>query len=277
MNEGLTVIIEDLKKLGLNEYESKAYLKLLEYYPVNGYTLSKNSGIPRSRIYEVLESLKKKQLVLEQSDGKGMLYQPLEPRLLITRMKENYQGILNRVDQYTTEVYSEKQIDNKLVVIKGRNQVIDFLRYRILQAEKRIAVSIWDEEINELSEPLEKALKRGVVLRGILFGKNNRFDDLVIHRRISRYLSEKKERHMIVAIDGLHVIYGIISRGENSQVSWTTDRCLVGMSEDNIVHDVMANRYSNHLTENKRKEYEDYFDVVRKDFFGFSTEEFLDF
>lgn len=41
-----SLIIENMKKLGLSEYEVKAYLKLLEKYPVNGYTLSKNLGIP---------------------------------------------------------------------------------------------------------------------------------------------------------------------------------------------------------------------------------------
>jgi len=60
-------IIENMKKLGFSEYESRVYLSLLTHYPVNGYTLSKNSGIPRSRIYEVLESLKAKQVVFEKN------------------------------------------------------------------------------------------------------------------------------------------------------------------------------------------------------------------
>lgn len=49
---GTTSIIQDMKSLGLSEYEAKSYLNLLEQNPVNGYILSKNFGIPRSRIYE---------------------------------------------------------------------------------------------------------------------------------------------------------------------------------------------------------------------------------
>lgn len=142
-------IIEDMKSLGLSEYEIKAYLKLLEQYPVNGYTLSKESGIPRSRIYEVLDSLKNKQMVFEQSD-------------------------------------------NKLILIKGRKSIIDFLNLLISDVKKRVALSIWEEEINDISEALKSAISRGGVVKGICFGKNNSFKELVTHRRIERYLSEKK-------------------------------------------------------------------------------------
>ena len=63
------------------------YLKLLEEFPLNGYTLSKNSGIPRSRIYEVLKNLIDKQMVFEQAEEKNKLYYPVEPDLFIKKLK----------------------------------------------------------------------------------------------------------------------------------------------------------------------------------------------
>lgn len=268
------LIIEDMKKLGLSEYEVKAYLKLLEQYPVNGYTLSKNSGIPRSRIYEVLDSLKNKQLVFEQIEEKTTLYQPIEPKLLVNKFKNNFDNILNHVEEYTEKVYSQRQNDNELIVIKGRNKIIDFVNALISEAKKRIAVSIWEDEINDISKALNDAIGRGVMLRGIYFGKNNLFKELVPHRRIERYLSEKNERYMTIIIDGIYVVGGIVSRGEESQVTWTKDIGFVEMSEDYIAHDLMVNLYSNKLEQDERKEYEDYLDNIRKDYFGFSDEEF---
>lgn len=272
-----TSIIEDMKSLGLSEYEVKAYLKLLEQYPVNGYTLSKESSIPRSRIYEVLDSLKNKHMVFEQNDGKNILYYPLEPKLLINRLKTNFDSKLSNIEEYTKNLYSEEKSDNKLIVIKGRKSIIDFLNLLISDAKKRIALSIWEEEINDINEVLKSAVSRGVVVKGIYFGKNNTFKELVTHRRIERYLAEKKERYMTVTIDGVHVLYGVISRNEDSKVTWTKDAAFVDMSEDYISHDLMVNLYSNKLEENQRQEYEEFLDNARKDYFNYSDEEFNSF
>ncbi|TCO79340.1 TrmB family transcriptional regulator [Marinisporobacter balticus] len=271
------LIIEDMKKLGLSEYEVKAYLKLLEAYPVNGYALSKNSGIPRSRIYEVLDSLKNKQIVFEQIEEKNTFYYPLDPKLLINKLKNSFESILNHVDAYTKKVYEEQQIDNKLIVIKGRTQIIEFVNTLISDAKKRIAVSIWEEEIEDISKGLNNAISRGVALRGIYLGKNNPYKEIITHRRIERYLSEKSERYMTIIIDGIHVVSGIISRGKESQVTWTKDTGFVEMSEDYIAHDLMVNLYSEQLEKAERKAYEYCLDNIRKEYFGFTEKEFKKF
>lgn len=276
MNSNMS-IIEDMKSLGLSEYEVKAYLNLLEQYPVNGYILSKESGIPRSRIYEVLDSLENKQLVFEQNDGKNTLYYPLEPELFISRLKKSFDNKINNIEEYTRNIYSEEKSDNKLIVIKGRESIIDFLKLLISDAKKRIALSIWEEEINDISKALKDAISRGVAVKGIYFGKNNSFEELVSHRRIERYLSEKKERYMTVTIDGVHVLYGVISRYEESKVTWTKDAAFVDMSEDYISHDLMVNMYANKLEEKERQEYENFMDNARREYFGYTEEEFNSF
>ncbi len=272
-----SLIVEDMKKLGFSEYEIKAYLKLLEQYPVNGYTLSKNSGIPRSRIYEILDSLKSKQMVFEEIEGDSTLYHPIEPTLLVSKLRNNFEKIFNNVDEYTNRVYSQETSDNKLVGITGRNNIISCLNALIVEAKTRIAVSIWEEEIKEISKSIDEAKKRGVLLKGIYFGKNNPYEELVTHRRIERYLSEKKERYMTVTIDGTHVIYGVISRGEDSKVTWTKDPGFVDMSEDYICHDLMVNLYSNKLEGEEREEYEKFLDNARCNYFNFTIEEFNGF
>ncbi|WP_066500439.1 TrmB family transcriptional regulator [Abyssisolibacter fermentans] len=271
------LIIEDMKKLGLTEYEVKAYLTLLEKYPVNGYVLSKNSAIPRSRIYEVLDSLKKKQIVFEQSDNNTTIYHPLEPTLLIDKLKNNFEDILSHVNDYTKKIYLKPKNNNELIVIKGRDNIIEFINTLICEAKKRIAVSIWEEEINDISKALNDAVNRGVILRGIFFGKNNPYKDIVTHRRIERYLSEKNERYMSIIIDGIHVVSGIISRGNESQVTWTKDIGFVEMSEDYIAHDLMVNLYSQNLEEDEREKFENYMDNIRRNYFGFTKQEFENF
>jgi len=268
-----TVVTNDMKQLGFSEYECKAYLNLLEEFPLNGYALSKNSGIPRSRIYEVLKNLIAKQMVFEQEEGKNKLYYPVDPDIFIKKLKIRYEDLFSNISQFANRVYSEKKQDDRLVVIKGRQNIIGFLVLLIRGAEKRIAISIWDEEIRELTEELENAVQRGVALRGIYFGENIPFDTLVPHRRIKRYMAEKKERYISIIIDGSHTISGIVSREEESKVTWTQDEGFIEISEDYIAHDLLVNLYSASLDEAGYQAFEEFVDNVHSQYFHYSDED----
>jgi HTH-type transcriptional regulator, sugar sensing transcriptional regulator len=267
-------IVNNMKKLGFSEYECKAYLTLLDDYPVNGYALSKNSGIPRSRIYEVIKNLIAKQMVFEQIEEKNKFYYPMEPDIFIKNLQTSYQHLFSNIAQYTQKLYNTKKQDDKLVIIKGRKNIIDFLILLIKGAEKRIALSIWDEEIREIAPELDKALKRGVMLRGIYFGESTPYDTLVPHRRIKRYMAEKKQRYISIIIDNAHAISGVVSRGEASKVTWTKDEGFIEISEDYIAHDLVVNLYSASLNDEEYKTYETFADNVHNHYFHYSDKEF---
>ncbi len=272
--ENELTIMQDMKKLGFSEYECKAYFSLLEDFPLNGYALSKNSGIPRSRIYEVLKNLIAKQVVFEQAEEKNKLYYPVDPKIFIKKIKSHYDDIFSNISQMADRIYKEKKQDDRLVIIKGRKNIISFLNLLIKGAEKRIALSIWDEELKELTSELEKAIERNVALRGIYFGEDNPFDTLIPHRRIQRYMAEKKERYISIIIDKTHAISGIVSRDENSKVTWTQDEGFIEISEDYIAHDLIVNLYSASLDEKAYREYEDFADNVHNYYFHYTDEEF---
>ena len=52
-----------LREIGLNKYESSAYLTLLKEGISEANTISQKSNIPMGKVYEVLESLKNTGLV----------------------------------------------------------------------------------------------------------------------------------------------------------------------------------------------------------------------
>ena len=55
-------LFENLRKLGLNNYEAKGYLALMERKSLTATQISVVSGIPRTKVYDVTESLMKKGL-----------------------------------------------------------------------------------------------------------------------------------------------------------------------------------------------------------------------
>ncbi|MCG8570854.1 MAG: hypothetical protein MJB14_12010 [Spirochaetes bacterium] len=266
-----TEIIEKMKELGLNEYEAKAYLGLLKDNPVNGYTLSKNTSIPRSRIYEVLENLKAKQFVFEEQSEKSSLYFPIKPDDLAQKMEKHFQSTISKVANYTKQIYSEKTSVNHLLAIKGRKQILEFINRMIGKAKKSISLFVWEEEIDLLKTSLDKALLRGINIKGMFFGKNNPYKELIIHRRINRYIAEKDERSTIVVIDNKEVMLGVISRGEESQATWTADFGFVEMCQDYIIHDIMLNLYAYHLKPEEREEFELFTDQIRMSFYEYDS------
>jgi len=270
-------IIENMKKIGFTEYEVKAYMSLLEKHPLNGYGLSKVSGIPRSRIYDVLQNLEDKQIVFKQLDGESTVYFPLEPHLLVSKLENELHKIIENVKTYTTELYEKNKNEQPMITIKGYDQIMNFIELIIGQAKRRIALSIWDKEMELIINPIKDAINRNVSVRGIYFGEELPIEQLVLHRRIDRYLKEKKERYISVIIDNEQVVSGVISRGSESRATWIKDPGFVEMSEDYISHDVMINAYSRNLEGETKDAFERFTDVSRKNYFDYTDDDILNF
>ena len=86
----------EVNKLLLSQYETKAYLSLVAKYPLNGSQLSKHSGIPSAKIYEVLRNLLEKGLVTEV--GKG-IYAPLPPEEMLKNLRHGFGTYLNGLEE----------------------------------------------------------------------------------------------------------------------------------------------------------------------------------
>ena len=67
-----------LEVMGLTEYESKAYIRLIQIGTSNAGNLSKLTEIPHSKIYEVLIRLEKKKL-LEVQKGRPLFFKAINP------------------------------------------------------------------------------------------------------------------------------------------------------------------------------------------------------
>ncbi len=72
--------------------------------------------------------------------------------------KAHYEKLFEELSQYAGDLYQEPKQDDKLAVISGRENIISFLKLLIQGAQKRVAVSIWEEEIKELKVELDAAL-----------------------------------------------------------------------------------------------------------------------
>jgi sugar-specific transcriptional regulator TrmB len=89
-------VVEKLQRVGLTEYEAKAYLALLNTHLSTAAKVAEKSGVPRTKIYSVLESLKNKGWVRVHS-GVPLLFKAVEPVRVFEKAKEDYAEFLESV------------------------------------------------------------------------------------------------------------------------------------------------------------------------------------
>jgi sugar-specific transcriptional regulator TrmB len=124
-------VVEKLQRVGLAEYEAKAYLALLNTHLSTATKVSEKSGVPRTKIYSVLEALERKGWVKIYS-GVPLLFKAVEPLRVFEKAKENYAELLESVQ--TTLKEKVNDVKEKFV-IKKFDIGLDGLKQEIRKAK----------------------------------------------------------------------------------------------------------------------------------------------
>jgi sugar-specific transcriptional regulator TrmB len=89
-------VVEKLQRVGLTEYEAKAYLALLNTHLSTATQVSERAGVPRTKIYTVLEALKNKGWVRVYS-GVPLLFKAVQPLTVFEKVKGDLERFLGSV------------------------------------------------------------------------------------------------------------------------------------------------------------------------------------
>jgi len=173
-----------VKSFGLNSYEAKLWTALLSRGVSTAGELSDIANVPRSRTYDVLESLEKKGFIIMKL-GKPIKYLAVEPNEVISRVqkliKEDANSKLKLIDDLKqSELLDELNLLHTQGIeainptdfagsFKGRNSTYDHLDSMIKSAEESITLITTESglarKIPFFAKSLEKASKRGVKIR----------------------------------------------------------------------------------------------------------------
>jgi len=102
--------LSKLKDFGLNTYESKLWTALLSRGMSTAGELSDIANVPRSRSYDVLESLEKKGFVL-MKPGKPIKYAAIPPVEVLERVKKKIHDNTNSQIKMINEMRSSTVLD----------------------------------------------------------------------------------------------------------------------------------------------------------------------
>lgn len=234
-------ILQQLKKLGFNEYEAKSYVSLVKQGTVTAYQVSKDSGIPRARIYDVLSNLVEKGIVLKEEIEDGTKYSPLPVDIFLKKAQSdwqsNYEAISDSLKRLET---TEKKPDNRVMTLKDREMIISYCQALLKKAKKRVVISMWDDMYEMLKEDLQQTATR-VTVQGITLHVEDPVAHVDVHRITPFTETPSSEHWFILSIDAKEMIYGP-SFKERSIAFYTDDPVHIYLLEDYVWHDVLVNR-----------------------------------
>ena len=168
----------------LNLYEVKIWTALLSRGVSTAGELSDIANVPRSRSYDILESLEKKGFVVLKL-GKPIKYMAVPPTEVVERVKKNmHDQMKSKVDRLEnlkdTDVLNELNTLHTQGVelvgpadlsgsLKGRHNLYNHLEMTIRNAEKSVVIMTTPQglmrKVEGLKPILEKVKKRGVDIK----------------------------------------------------------------------------------------------------------------
>lgn len=173
-----------LKTIGLNKYERNLWAALLSRGASTAGELSDISNVPRSRCYDVLESLADKGFIVIQP-GKPLKYMAMPPREALERVKKKvHQNAIETADKIERFVKSDSirelerlHKENIKVVrpedlagaLKGRYAMMQQVETMLKGAKKTIKLMTTESGLKELHDNhathLKKAADSGVKIQ----------------------------------------------------------------------------------------------------------------
>lgn len=183
-------LINKIKDLfGLNIYETKVWLALLSKGVASAGEVAAISGVPRSRTYDVLESLEKRGFAIAKLE-KPVRFIGVKPQIILEKLKNNVEveakeRILDLNKIKSTEEYEKikslyslgmNPIKKKEVsaALKGKSNISNHLREILQNAQKEVIICTNVSDIGSKSKLFQQTFKelsrKKVKLKIALFG-----------------------------------------------------------------------------------------------------------
>ncbi len=164
-----------LRDFGLNTYESKLWTALLSQGSSTAGELSDIANVPRSRTYDVLETLEKKGFILHKL-GKPIKYMAVPPEEVVSRVKQRVEKETKKQIQLIDELRGSPILSELTLLhsqgiehidpteltgsITGRENLYHHMESRISKAKESVSLIASPDGLKRKSSFLVPAFKK---------------------------------------------------------------------------------------------------------------------
>jgi HTH-type transcriptional regulator, sugar sensing transcriptional regulator len=223
-----------LQKFGFSQYESQVFEVLASSEePMDATNIVKYSGVPKSKIYEVLTRMIEKGMVLDSVSEKKKLYTALPLSIVIEKLTTEFQ---ENVEQLKTSTSKRKFYDEHVWSLKVDSSIRAQTKQILQAAEKSIKVSAWEDDVRDYLPILEQKEKEGIDVEVLVVGELE--SSLTnVHTLIPAQEHHSLERFRLVVVDEEEVIFAGVE-SESWQALKTKSRPFIKVFIEFFYHDV---------------------------------------
>jgi len=220
---------------GLNVYETKVWLALISKGIASAGEIADISGVPRSRTYDVLESLEKREFAIVKL-GKPVKYMGVKPKVILEKLKNNTMRYaedkvkeLSRIretDEFTQleNLYKDGIIpvkrENISASLKGKANISNHVREIIQNATKEVIICA--DEINSKSRLFNQTFDRlrssKVKIKAALHGDEKIIESL--NKKFGFKFSIININAKFFIIDRKEILFYINKNGDEEIAIW---------------------------------------------------------
>ncbi|MFH1325250.1 MAG: helix-turn-helix domain-containing protein [archaeon] len=217
------------KIFDLNLYEVKVWTALLSRGTSTAGELSNISDVPRSRTYDILESLDKKGFIVMKL-GKPIKFVALKPEEVVERVKRNLAKDAQERTKRLESLKGDEVIEElntlfhqgiKFVEpsdlsggLRGRQNLYNHIDMMIRNAEKSIVIVTTKEGLNRKMESLmpslEKCKKRGIKIRIAAPIDNNNVKVARDFKKVAEMKNMDKMKARFVIVDSNQIMFMLL-------------------------------------------------------------------
>jgi sugar-specific transcriptional regulator TrmB len=217
------------KIFDLNLYEVKVWTALLSRGTSTAGELSNISDVPRSRTYDILESLEKKGFIVMKL-GKPIKFIALKPEEVVERVKKNLvkyaqertkrletlkdDEVLEELNTLFTKGIKFVEPSELSGSLKGRQNLYNHLDMMIRDAEKTVTIVTTAEGLNRKLEALmpvlEKSKKRGIKIRIAAPINNNNIKVARELKKVAEVRAMENIRARFTIIDSNQIMFMLL-------------------------------------------------------------------
>jgi len=230
--------IDSLVRLGFSEYEAKAYIALLSKSPVSGYELSKQSGVPRSMIYEVLGKLTSRGAAMTLRTGGAKKYAPVPATEFLNQLQREHDELVLELKNELTALASTPDMEY-VWNIEGHENIVARAIEMIDQASNQIYLALFPASYSDLQDALISAVDRGV--RVVVYTTGDielPGSEIAVARVAQEALGQAPGLGLILVIDGEEVLIAEWLARSKAKASWTSSPLLVFVAEHHLRTDL---------------------------------------
>lgn len=180
----------------LNIYETKVWLALLGKGIASAGEIAEMSRVPRSRTYDVLESLEKKGFAIVKL-GKPVKYIGVKPNVVLEKLRRNVNeeasmrieslGKIKETEEFSllenlyTEGVNPVKREDVSASLSGKSNILNYLRDILENAEKEVIICLGEEDLKQkeklLSGIMDTFEKKKIKLKIAIAGEDKTIKD----------------------------------------------------------------------------------------------------